>query len=202
MLTSAKLSKISFVALLINASLVMAVVALRPVFATGQSQEAMPVAPDVQVPADDSPEPQTTVNAAPAADNGSQEPALPSIPAKSLQAPPEPANKMVVDEILKVIQDSRGELDVPPLSFPTLPTKPADATRSSNPVDQLTQRLKSIAAITQSAQVLLKEAQLLQASGHMSEAHALIEHVQTLKSILVELAAGEAVAGQINYSVQ
>ena len=102
------------------------------------------------------------------------------------------ANRMVMDELLKVIQDSHGALDVPPLSYAPLPLKSAGAGSASTDLQQMQQRMKSIAAITQSAQILIKEAQQLHASGNANAARELTEHVQTLKNIILQLSAESA----------
>ena len=102
------------------------------------------------------------------------------------------ANRMVMDELLKVIQDSHGALDVPPLSYAPLPMKSAGAGSGSIDLQQMQQRMKSIAAITQSAQILIKEAQQLHASGNANAARELTEHVQTLKNIILQLSAESA----------
>ncbi len=98
---------------------------------------------------------------------------------------------MVMDEILKTIQDSRGELDVPPLSYPPLQLSSGgtgNVGSSSVNLEELSHRMHSIAALTQSAETLIKEAQHLQAKGQSAAAKEVIEQVQILKSMVARLA--------------
>ena len=182
---TAKISGISFSFLLLNLALVVTVAILRPVLAAQQSGETS-VTPEVEVPADPPSLPaQATYNSAESAV---------SMPKVSAPGPATPPNQMVMDEILKVIQDGRGELDVPPLSYPNLPLKTYAGSASAD-LQQLSQRMKSIAQLTQSAQALIAEAQQLKSAGQASAAQALTEHVQTLRSIIVQLAAEGADVG-------
>lgn len=174
------ISRTLFSFLLVNLCLVVTVAILRPVLAVQQSGEIVTATPEVEVPTDPPSLPSRTTDA----------PVAPeiSMPNVSGVAPTAPANKMVLDEILKVIQDGRGELEVPPLNYPALPIKSNGGSPKSE-LQQLSQRMKSIAQLTQSAQALIAEAQQLQATGQVNAASALTEHVQTLRSIIVQLAA-------------
>ncbi len=102
---------------------------------------------------------------------------------------------MVLDEIRKVIQDSHGELNVPPLSYPALPlganrnATQGSGTTGSGTLEDLALRMRSIAAITQSAQALIKEAQHHQAKGQVAVAGELLEQVRTLNALLSQLSA-------------
>ncbi len=98
---------------------------------------------------------------------------------------------MVLDEILKVIQDGREDLSVPKLDFPPLAPQ-AKSNSANSDIDQLSLRFKSLAEVTRTAQALLKEAEQLKAKGKVAAARDLTEHVRTLKSIIVQLAADEA----------
>ncbi len=209
--TSATLSRYSFAFLILNALLVVAVAALRPVWARHPAQENAPPVPDAQVisvqvpllPTEQSSAEQSTKTEQTSTEQSTTgQPAapasLPDVPSISLQTPEtsdtaprasEPVNRMVMEEMLKVIQESRGELDVPPLQFPALTPKPGAS--SATKLDQLALRMKSVAAVTQSAQTLIREAQQLEASGQKKSAEQLIEHVQVLRGIVLQL-SGDA----------
>lgn len=191
MFNAAKLSKYSFRFLLANLLLVVGVAALRPVFATQEPAQPNSGEPEVELPP---PVKTADVNPPPPAIQTPVENGLLSDPIGGPAIPPSvagstpPINPMVLDEIRKVIQDSRGELDVPALSFPALPLGAGRRSTQGN-LEELSHRLKSIASVTQSAQALVKEAQHLQSKGQANAAQELIEQVQTLRSILVQLAA-------------
>ena len=179
MWTSATVTKTLFGFLLLNLVLVVTVALLRPVLAQQQPDEPVTATPEIHVPADPP--------SLPIQSDKSTVPPV-SMPELSGESPAAPANKMVLDEIRKVIQDGRGELDVPQLSYPALPFKSNSASNKTG-LQQLSQRMKSIAQLTQSAQALVAEAQQLHAAGQVEAASALTEHVQTIRSIIVQLAA-------------
>lgn len=204
MFNPAKLSQFSFRFVVGNLLLVIGVAALRPVFATQEATQQQTPEPEVELPPPADP---AAVDPLPPALPPSENAVLvdpiggPAIPPSAAGSTPAPINPMVLDEIRKVIQNSRGELDVPPLSYPALPLGAGRRSTQGN-LEELAHRLKSIASVTQSAQALIKEAQYLQAKGQANAAQELIEQVQTLRSILVQLAAdsSQAVPAPSSYS--
>lgn len=195
MFNPAKLSKFSFRFLLANLLLVVGVAALRPVLATQEPAQPNSGEPEVELPPPADIGTPATPKSQPFLENaasGESRPDTPFPPPVTGSAPA-PINPMVLDEIRKVIQDNRGELDVPPLSFPALQLGAGRRSPQGN-LEELSHRLKSIASVTQSAQALIKEAQHLQSKGQANAAQELIEQVQTLRSILVQLAADSSQA--------
>lgn len=206
---AARLRKYSLYFLLGNLLLVMAVAILRPATAGQQTSEAEP--PDVEMPQ----EPQEQANDGPALPSPSPTgtSALPASPAAPTPASAA-ADKMVYEEILKVIQNPNSDLNVPPLTYPTLPlanaasaVKPAtssDSGAASMPADlQLVEmRLKSIHTLTQSAQLLIKEASIQRAAGNVTMADALSNHAKSVRAMIAQLADDAAVGSPQTMTVR
>lgn len=96
---------------------------------------------------------------------------------------------MVLGEILKTIQENREELAIPSIPMPPSSALPKSAVDSAQELERLELRLGSIAELTRSAQALLKDARHLDSKGDKQAAQAITEHVQTLRTIIVQMAA-------------
>lgn len=205
---TAKLTKILFVFLFANAAIIITVAALRPVFGSYTTQppvrdSSSTTDTELSPPRVDDPPPQSNLQLGdvPALSQGTLPGAALTIPpGASTQIPPSlaetsttPPNAMVLDEMRKLIQEGRGQLDVPPLSFPALDLK-TGTSATGGELEELALRMRSIGTLTQAAQSLIKEAQHLQSKGNTAAAADLVGHARVMKSVIGELSGGKPAA--------
>lgn len=191
---AAKLNRYYFYILATSILLVGGIAILRPVRA-GQQADPRSVQPDVQVPADEVASPSEANSPLPTAEQSAANSIASSADAKGEAASPAgtAADQMVLDELLKVIQDPKSNLNVPPLSYPaSVSSKMAasqNASVSEDGLNQLELRWKSIRSLTESTQALIREIKALQAAGDSQDADVLKAHLQTLQAMISQMAA-------------
>ncbi len=209
MAKAANYSRVFFGILLANIAMVVLVAAVRPLLAQRSPDEPVVSPADVQVPPDDppslpvdsktavvetTPQSQLLSQGSPLSDavgdGRSAHETMPSLNPgvgvpSTASAAGSAASDMVLGEILKTIQENREELAIPSIPLPP----PSASPKATVELDRLELRLKSIAELTRSAQALLKDARHLESKGDQQAAQAITEHVQTLRTIIVQLAA-------------
>ncbi len=93
-----------------------------------------------------------------------------------------------MDEILKAIQSGNSDLNVPPLSYPALSGSSGQAATAAGDLQRLESRMRCISSVTQTAQLLIKEAQAERARGNVADAEALTAHANSLRQLVAYLA--------------